>query len=140
MRPSSGRDRCQDWSMPPATIATASCSHRLLPTRSPGSCWTERSSPRSGPSGSNALHRRAPRNRFNVMTQESETMGIRVNGEVEPLIAATLAALLAEKEVDVAQRGIAVALNGSVVPRSAWSETVLKPGDSVEIVRARQGG
>jgi len=74
------------------------------------------------------------------MTQESETMGIRVNGEVEPLAAATLAALLADKAVDVAQRGIAVALNGSVVPRSAWSETVLKPGDSVEIVRARQGG
>ena len=74
------------------------------------------------------------------MTQESETMGIRVNGEVEPLVAATLAALLADKEVDVAQRGIAVALNGSVVPRSAWSETALKPGDSVEIVRARQGG
>jgi len=67
-------------------------------------------------------------------------MGIRVNGEVEPLVAATLAALLAEKAVDVAQRGIAVALNGSVVPRSAWSETELKPGDSVEIVRARQGG
>ena len=74
------------------------------------------------------------------MTQESETMGIRVNGEVEPLVAATLAALLVEKAVDVAQRGIAVALNGSVVPRSAWSETALKPGDSVEIVRARQGG
>ena len=57
------------------------------------------------------------------MTQESETMGIRVNGEVEPLVAATLATLLADKAVDVAQRGIAVALNGSVVPRSAWSET-----------------
>ena len=65
---------------------------------------------------------------------------IRVNGEVEPLGAATLAALLAEKTVDTGQRGIAVALNGSVVPRAAWRETVLQPGDSVEIVRARQGG
>ena len=42
--------------------------------------------------------------------------------------------------MDVAQRGIAVALNGSVVPRSAWADTTLKPGDNVEIVRARQGG
>jgi sulfur carrier protein len=65
---------------------------------------------------------------------------IRVNGEVEPLGAATLAALLAEKTVDTGQRGIAVALNGAVVPRAAWSETVLRPGDRVEIVRARQGG
>jgi len=65
---------------------------------------------------------------------------IRVNGETEPLAAATLDALLAEKAVDTAQRGIAVALNGSVVPRAAWRDTVLQPGDNVEIVRARQGG
>jgi sulfur carrier protein len=65
---------------------------------------------------------------------------IRVNGESEPLVAATVEALLAEKAVDTGQRGIAVALNGAVVPRAAWRDTVLKPGDSVEIVRARQGG
>ena len=65
---------------------------------------------------------------------------IRVNGESEPLAAATLEALLAEKTADTMQRGIAVALNGSVVPRAAWRDTALKPGDSVEIVRARQGG
>jgi sulfur carrier protein len=65
---------------------------------------------------------------------------IRVNGESEPLAAATLEALLVEKTADTAQRGIAVALNGSVVPRAAWRDTALKAGDSVEIVRARQGG
>jgi len=65
---------------------------------------------------------------------------IRVNGETEPLAAATLADLLAEKAVDTEQKGIAVALNGAVVPRTAWPQTPLKPGDSVEIVRARQGG
>ncbi len=65
---------------------------------------------------------------------------IRVNGESEPLAAATLEALLAEKAVDTGQRGIAVALNGAVVPRAAWPKTRLRPGDSVEIVRARQGG
>ena len=65
---------------------------------------------------------------------------IEVNGTSEPLAAATLAALLAEKAVDTAQRGIAVALNGAVVPRAAWPATPLRPGDSVEIVRARQGG
>jgi sulfur carrier protein len=72
------------------------------------------------------------------MTQASAH--IRINGQDEVLSAATLAALLEEKAVDVAQRGIAVALNGSVVPRSAWAATALKPGDNVEIVRARQGG
>jgi sulfur carrier protein len=66
---------------------------------------------------------------------------IRVNGENEPLGAQrTLDALLAEKTADTLQRGIAVALNGAVVPRAAWRETLLRAGDSVEIVRARQGG
>jgi sulfur carrier protein len=65
---------------------------------------------------------------------------IRVNGESEPLAAATIEVLLAEKAVDTGLRGIAVALNGEVVPRAAWRDTALKPGDNVEIVRARQGG
>jgi sulfur carrier protein len=76
----------------------------------------------------------------NDMTQATADAHIRINGEDEPLVAATLAALLEGKAVDVAQRGIAVALNGAVVPRAAWPQTPLKPGDSVEIVRARQGG
>jgi sulfur carrier protein len=74
------------------------------------------------------------------MMQATGRSHIQINGEQEPLLVATLAALLEEKAVDVAQRGIAVALNGAVIPRAAWPQTPLKPGDSVEIVRARQGG
>ena len=75
------------------------------------------------------------------MTQTAAApASIRVNGQDEPLSVATLSALLEEKAVDTGQRGIAVALNGSVVPRAAWCDTVLRAGDSVEIVRARQGG
>ena len=70
----------------------------------------------------------------------AQGQNIRVYGESEPFSATTLAALLADKAVDTGQRGIAVALNGSVVPRAAWPATALHPGDSVEIVRARQGG
>jgi sulfur carrier protein len=65
---------------------------------------------------------------------------IQVNGARELLTTATLETLLAEKAIDTGQRGIAVALNGAVVPRAAWPKTPLRPGDSVEIVRARQGG
>jgi len=65
---------------------------------------------------------------------------IRINGESEPLLVATIEALLAERAIDAGQRGIAVALNGAVVPRAAWCDTPLKPGDAIEIVRARQGG
>ena len=36
--------------------------------------------------------------------------------------------------------GIAVARNGEVVPRSAWSTTGLDPGDRLEVLGASQGG
>jgi len=74
------------------------------------------------------------------MAQAAIQASIRVNGQDEPLAAATLSALLEEKAVDTGQRGIAVAVNGAIVPRAAWPQTELRPGDSVEIVRARQGG
>jgi sulfur carrier protein len=65
---------------------------------------------------------------------------IRINGEVAPLETPTLAALLAARAIAPERRGIAIALNGSVVPRAQWDTTALKPGDAIEIVVARQGG
>jgi sulfur carrier protein len=69
-----------------------------------------------------------------------QARAIRVNGQDVSLNAATIAGLLAEQAIDTDRRGIAVALNGAVIPRAAWGETVLRPGDSIEIVRAMQGG
>ncbi len=65
---------------------------------------------------------------------------LRVNGAPEELPAATIAQLLDAKGVDPARRGIAVAVNGAVVPRARWAEHPLSAGDSVEIIQARQGG
>ena len=41
---------------------------------------------------------------------------------------------------DPSGRGIAVALNGVVVPRSSWTETRLTDNDKVEILTAVAGG
>jgi len=60
------------------------------------------------------------------MTQAEVPTSIRVNGR--------------DEAVDTGRRGIAVALNGAIVPRAAWSRTALHPGDSIEIVRVLQGG
>jgi sulfur carrier protein len=68
------------------------------------------------------------------MTQE-----IRINGRVEPLAAATVAELLRARGIAGA-RGVAVAVNGVVVPAGAWSERSLGVGDEVEIVRPFGGG
>lgn len=74
------------------------------------------------------------------MAQAEELACIQVNGKDVPLAASTVAQFLSQQAVDVSWRGVAVALNGSVVPRSAWGETALRAGDSIEIVRAMQGG
>jgi sulfur carrier protein len=37
-------------------------------------------------------------------------------------------------------RGVAVALDGEVVPRARWDEEELTEGQRVEVVRAVQGG
>ncbi|GGK92682.1 sulfur carrier protein ThiS [Mangrovihabitans endophyticus] len=39
-----------------------------------------------------------------------------------------------------ARRGVAVAVNGEVVPRSAWAAAGLRDGDRVEVLTAAQGG
>ena len=50
----------------------------------------------------------------------------------------TVATLVRRLESD--GRGVAVAINEAVVPRSAWSATALQPGDRVEVLHAAQGG
>jgi sulfur carrier protein len=64
---------------------------------------------------------------------------IRVNGQDEPFGGATVAALIAARGM-AGKRGMAVAVNGAVVPARRWPETVLSPGDEVEIVRPFGGG
>lgn len=51
-----------------------------------------------------------------------------------------LTAIMAGQGIDPAARGIAVALNGEVLPRARWADTVLVPGDKIEIVKVLQGG
>ena len=64
---------------------------------------------------------------------------IRVNGRAEPLTVATVAELLSMRGI-VGGRGVAVAVNGVVVPAGAWRERSLAAGDDVEIVRPFGGG
>jgi sulfur carrier protein len=62
-----------------------------------------------------------------------------LNGERRELPdRATLAEAVAQ--LTVAVRGVAVAVNGSVVPRGLWPSTVLADADDVEVLTAVQGG
>jgi sulfur carrier protein len=66
-------------------------------------------------------------------------MKITVNGEARDVPAGTTVAQVV-REVTDQDKGVAAAVNGEVVPRSAWPATPLAGHDAVEIVTAVQGG
>jgi sulfur carrier protein len=79
------------------------------------------------------------------------SVAVRINGVQEELESElTVAELVdrflaspsgeSEELADRKPRGIAVALNGEVVPRSSWNDTRVRNGDAIEIVGASQGG
>ncbi|MGN9765983.1 sulfur carrier protein ThiS [Micromonospora sp. SD12] len=66
-------------------------------------------------------------------------MELTVNGAGRNLPGGSTVADLVRAVTDQ-QRGLAVAVNGEVVPRTGWPATVLRDGDRVEVLSAAQGG
>jgi sulfur carrier protein len=71
-------------------------------------------------------------------------MVLTVNGEERALpdgatVRILLAGLLGAGDAGLA-RGVAVAVSGTVIPRSQWDATELAPGAVVEVLTAVQGG
>lgn len=68
-------------------------------------------------------------------------MRVVLNGDQRELTGgATLADLATLAGVAAADPGVAAAVDGEVVPRAAWSRTLLREGTRVELVRAAAGG
>jgi sulfur carrier protein len=66
---------------------------------------------------------------------------VELNGKaVELADGASVAEAVAAAGADGARRGVAVAVQGDVIPRSRWEETGLAEGQKVEVVQAIQGG
>jgi sulfur carrier protein len=66
-------------------------------------------------------------------------MSITLNGSIVDI---TLGATVLDvvTGLDLPDRGVALALDGEVVPRSAWPHTVVPDRSRVEVVAAMQGG
>ncbi len=45
-----------------------------------------------------------------------------------------------QQETDLPKKGLAVALNYRVVPKSQWDTTLVKENDAILIIKATQGG
>ena len=65
-------------------------------------------------------------------------MEILINGQMHQIAAATVLELLQAQ--GLAERRVAVEVNGEIVPRSRHGEHALVAGDRVEIVHALGGG
>lgn len=68
-------------------------------------------------------------------------MTIWLNGEARELPAgAALSDAVEATGANPERRGIAVAVDGEVVPRTQWDATTLSDGQRIEVVQAVQGG
>ncbi|MGO9319752.1 MAG: sulfur carrier protein ThiS [Solirubrobacteraceae bacterium] len=66
---------------------------------------------------------------------------ILLNGERSDVRAGeTVAAVLVRLGLDVDARGVAVAVDGEVVPRAAWASFAVGEHARVEVLTAMQGG
>ena len=68
-------------------------------------------------------------------------MRVVLNGsEAELADGATVLTAVEALELPAFGRGVAVAVDAEVVPRSEWDARPLGPGDRVEVLNAIQGG
>ncbi len=72
-------------------------------------------------------------------TGDNARMRIQLNGEARDIAPGTTIGQLLEAE-GLAQRRVAVEVNGEIVPRSAHATRILQDGDLAEIVHALGGG
>ena len=63
---------------------------------------------------------------------------VKINGESKDVAGMTLTVYLATTKYD--PKRIAIERNGDIVPKAQYSQTVLKDGDSIEIVSFVGGG
>jgi sulfur carrier protein len=65
---------------------------------------------------------------------------IYLNGDPRERAGATIVELLADLGVEPGARGVAVAVEGEVVPRAEWPRRRVNEGERVEALSAMQGG
>jgi len=67
------------------------------------------------------------------------TMDVTVNNNVQSIQELTnLDSLIEQLNLDA--KGIAIAVNLTVVTKSEWNQTILKQNDNITIIKATQGG
>lgn len=67
-------------------------------------------------------------------------MDIIVNNQPQSVSEKTSLDSLAQQILGDKQKGVAIAINETVVPKTQWASTIVQPNDSIIIIKATQGG
>jgi sulfur carrier protein len=67
-------------------------------------------------------------------------MEIIFNSSIQEIQEQTSIQIILNDLIGEKQKGIAVAVNETVVPKTKWNSYVLQPNDNVLVIKATQGG
>lgn len=67
-------------------------------------------------------------------------MTISLNNQTVEIEAQQALSTLISQHIGEKQNGIAVAVNGQVVPKTSWTEVIVNENDEILIIKATQGG
>jgi sulfur carrier protein len=67
-------------------------------------------------------------------------MEIQLNNQRRIITAPLSVQQLLDEVVGEKQKGIAVAINNTVVPKSTWAQQLIQTNDNIIIIKATQGG
>lgn len=75
-----------------------------------------------------------------MTTAAGSNVSVFVNDSPRTLTAEATVAHLADELGLAGRKGVAIAINGTVVPRGTWPDRGLRDGDRILVIRATQGG
>lgn len=72
------------------------------------------------------------------LTKKETIMQVLINNSLTPTEAVNVAELA--EQLDLPERGVALAVNQRIIPRTEWTNTLLMPNDNITIIKAAFGG
>jgi sulfur carrier protein len=67
-------------------------------------------------------------------------MDILINNQKHTISANSSLQTIVNTQLGEKQKGVAVAVNDSVIPKLNWENHIIKPNDQILIIKATQGG
>ncbi|MCU7548116.1 sulfur carrier protein ThiS [Chitinophagaceae bacterium LB-8] len=67
-------------------------------------------------------------------------MEIQLNNQPKKISPHSSVQQLLDEVVGEKQKGIAIAINNTVIPKSAWTQHLIQSNDNILIIKATQGG